>query len=838
MPPAPLPELPISPLLPAIADTLARAPAAVIEAPPGAGKTTLVPLALLDEPWAKGKKILILEPRRIAARAAAARMADIRNERVGETVGYRIRLDTKVGPATRIEVLTEGLLTRRLQGDPALDGVGLVIFDEFHERSLAADLGLALALECQAALNPDLRILVMSATLDGARIARLMNGAPVLRAEGRAFPVETRYRAPQPRARLDQTVASAVRRALNETDGGILVFLPGEGEIRSVERLLRDEGLSPGVDLRPLYGALTKEEQDSAIAPAPKGARKIVLATAIAETSLTIEDVRVVIDSGQQRLAEYDPAIGLTRLVTRRVSAASAEQRRGRAGRVAPGVCYRLWSEPETQSLVPFTPPEILSADLAPLALDLALWGVSDPTALAFLDPPPAAAWNEARALLMRLAILDRDGRITDHGRACAGFGAHPRLAHMMLRARDTSEAASAAALAAILNERDVLRGRANARDADLRLRLEVFARESEPPEGMSVDRAALARAREQARAWKRALSAKDEGIDTQAAGRLAALAFPERVAQARGGHGRFRMRNGNGAAVPETDPLANEAFLAVAALDAGAADARVFLAAPLTREDIDDLFGGDICAEETVVWDPRERAVAARAREVLEALILRDAPAAKAAPEKITAAMIEGIREMGLDALPWTGDLHQLRARTAFLRKTLDDADAFPDLSDAALLASLEEWLAPFLDGVTRATQLARIDLSSALRSRFTYDEQKRLDALAPTHVAVPSGSRLPIDYAGETPVLAVRLQEMFGLADTPRIANGTVPLTLHLLSPARRPVQVTRDLGSFWKTSYADVKKDMKGRYPKHPWPDDPLAAPPTARAKPRGT
>jgi ATP-dependent helicase HrpB len=838
MPPAPLPELPISPLLPAIADTLACAPAAVIEAPPGAGKTTLVPLALLNEPWAKGKKILMLEPRRIAARAAAARMADLRGEHVGETIGYRIRLDTKVGPATRIEVLTEGLLTRRLQSDPALDGVGLVIFDEFHERSLAADLGLALALECQAALNPDLRILVMSATLDGARIAKLMNGAPVLRAEGRAFPVETRYRTPQPRARLDQTVASAARRALDETDGGILVFLPGEGEIRSVERLLRDEGLRPGVDLRPLYGALTKEEQDAAIAPAPKGTRKIVLATAIAETSLTIEDVRVVIDSGQQRLAEYDPAIGLTRLITRRVSAASAEQRRGRAGRVAPGVCYRLWSEPETQSLVPFTPPEILSTDLAPLALDLALWGVSDPAALAFLDPPPAAAWNEARALLMRLAILDHDGRITDHGRACAGFGAHPRLAHMMLLARESGEAASAAALAAILNERDVLRGRANARDVDLRLRLEVFARESEPPEGMSVDRAALARAREQARVWRRALNAKDEGVDTQAAGRLAALAFPERVAQARGGHGRYRMRNGNGAAVPESDPLANETFLAVAALDASAADARVFLAAPLTREDIDDLFGGDIRAEEIVVWDPRERVVAARAREVLEALILRDTPAAKVAPEKIAAAMVEGIREMGLDALPWTDDLRQLRARTAFLRRALDDAHAFPDLSDAALLASLEDWLAPFLDGVTRAAQLTRIDLSSALRNRFTYDQQKRLDALAPTHVTVPSGSRLPIDYAGETPVLAVRLQEMFGLADTPRVANGKVPLTLHLLSPARRPVQVTRDLGTFWKTSYADVKKDMKGRYPKHPWPDDPLAAPPTARAKPRGT
>jgi ATP-dependent helicase HrpB len=818
--------LPIEAALPDLKRTLAAARSAVLEAPTGAGKTTMVPLALLGEPWAKDKKILMLEPRRVAARAAAARMADLLGEKVGETVGYRVRLDTKVTAKTHIEVVTEALLTRRLQTDPELKGVACVIFDEFHERSLNADLGLALTLETQAALNEDLKILVMSATLDGARVAKLLGEAPVVRSEGRLYPIETRYAPPLTNARIEQATANMVLRALHEAEGGLLVFLPGEGEIRTAARLLEAEDLR-GATLLPLYGTLTAEQQDRAIRPLP-GTRKIVLATAIAETSLTIEDIRVVIDAGLQRLARYDPATGMTRLVTQRVSLASADQRRGRAGRVAPGICYRLWEEAETRSLTAYTPPEILTSDLAPFALDLALWGERDASRLKLLDPPPSATFAEAQELLRELDAIDAENRITPHGRACATFGAHPRLAHMMLRAKELGGGTTAAALAAILSERDVIRG---VKDADIRTRLEAFDRGS-----ANADRGALARAREQARAWMRTLDAKDGRVEMQAAGRLTALAYPERVAKRRG-PASFRLASGRGATLPETDALAKEDYLAIAALDGAGANAKIHQAAPLSLAVIEDLFASHIETREVYEWSSREKAAIAREEERLHALTLAERQLKKPDAAKLAAAVLTGIRELGLKSLNWTPELDAFRARVNFIRKLEPDA-GWPDLSDDTLTRTLENWLQPFLGSVTRAADFARIDISNALHSLFDWEQKKRLDTLVPTHVEVPSGSRIAIDYADDTPVLAVRLQEMFGLADTPTVANGRVPLTLHLLSPARRPVQVTRDLKSFWKNGYPEVKRDLKGRYPKHHWPDDPWTAIPTARAKPRGT
>lgn len=829
---APLPTLPVDAGLPELRRALAAATACVLEAPPGAGKTTRVPVALLEEPWLQGRKILMLEPRRVAARAAAARMAEERCEEVGATIGYRVRLDSKVGPKTRIEVLTEGLLTRRLQSDPALEGVGLLIFDEFHERSLNADLGLALALECQGALNEDLKILVMSATLDGTRVSKLLGDAPIVRAEGRLFPIETRYNPLPSGQRPSLAWAQILRRVLQETEGGILMFLPGEGEIRQVMRAFQEEANDASFALMPLFGALSPADQDAAIRPSSAGKRKVVLATAIAETSLTIEDVRVVIDSGLQRLAKYDPATGLTRLITQTVSLASADQRRGRAGRVAPGVCYRLWPEASTRALQPYTPPEILVSDLAPLALDLAQWGTLDPSSLALLDRPPAAAYAEALALLRDLEALDKDNRITAHGKAIAGFGAHPRLAHMMVRGAARGEGATAAALAAILSERDVIRqGGVNGRDADLRLRLEVFAGEHQDPR---ADRGALARAREQAKVWTRQLQVKERVLEPSATGRLTALAYPERIAKKRA-QGSFRLRSGRGAMLPETDPLAGEDFLAIAGLDGAEANAKVYLAAPLKRHEVEDLFA---CAlEERFVtgWDMREKAVAARRELVLGALVLEAKPLPRTNPAETVAAVIAGIKDMGLDCLPWTGEANLWRTRIDFVRKLEPDA-GWPDVSDQALLASLGEWLAPYLDGITRASHFPRIDLLAALKATLEWQESKRLDDLAPTHITVPSGSRIPILYESEGPILAVRLQEMFGLAETPRIGNGRVPLTLQLLSPARRPVQVTRDLKSFWAIGYAEVKKDLKGRYPKHFWPDDPWTAQASARTKPK--
>ncbi|HUC66823.1 MAG TPA: ATP-dependent helicase HrpB [Stellaceae bacterium] len=828
--------LPVADALPALGAALAAPGAAVLQAPPGAGKTTLVPLALLDAAWLGGGRIVMLEPRRLAARAAARRMADMLGEAVGETVGYRTRLDTRIGPKTRIEVVTEGILLRLIQDDPALDGIGLVIFDEFHERNLDGDLGLALALEARRHLREELRLLVMSATLDGERVARLIGEAPVITSAGQSFPVALRYLG-RPE-RLDTAIAAAIRRALAEEEGSLLVFLPGGAEIRRVERLLGEFAPSPEIVVAPLYGDLPQAAQDEAIRPAPAGQRKLVLATPIAETSLTIEGIRVVIDSGLARAPRFDPASGMTRLDTVRISQASAEQRRGRAGRLAPGMCFRLWSEAEQTQLRPFAVAEILEADLAPLALELARWGAPDPAALAWLDPPPAAAFAQAAELLRELGALDREGRITAHGRAMAQLGLHPRLAHMALIARQQGQGRLAAEIAALLGERDIVKAAPGHRDADLRLRIELLRERGQArhlPPGLSLERGAAERVRQAARLLQRQLGlGEDEAPPPGAAGRVLAQAYPDRIAQRRpGALGQFRLSNGRGAELPPTDPLCAEEFLAAAELDGERRVSRIFLAAPLSRAEIEEDFAAAIETSETVAWESRDQAVLARRQVRLFTLVLKDEPLANPPAERVIAALLDGIRELGLAALPWSRDADSLRQRVLFLRQ-LDGAEAWPDLSDAALLIGLEQWLGPFLAGISRRAQLERLDLVTILRSGLSFEQLRALERLAPTHVTVPSGSRLPIDYGGEMPVLAVRLQEMFGARETPTIADGRVPLLLHLLSPAGRPLQVTRDLGGFWRGSYPAVRSEMRGRYPKHPWPDDPLAAPPTARAK----
>jgi ATP-dependent helicase HrpB len=833
-----LPELPVSAVLPDLVAALAGQPCAVLEAPPGAGKTTLVPLALLDAPWLAGKSILMLEPRRLATRAAAQRMASLRNEEVGGTVGYRVRLESQVSARTRIEVITEGILTRRLQSDPDLQGVGVVIFDEFHERSLNADLGLALAREVQAALRPDLRIIVMSATLDGAAVSRLLGNAPVIRAEGRVFPVQTRFLDKPAADDVAEAVAVAVRRALVDTSGDILAFLPGEGEIRRTVAKLEERIIPPGTTLHPLFGALPKGEQEAAIRPAPAGRRKVVLATSIAETSLTIEGVTVVIDGGLSRLPRFDPATGMGKLVTVRVSRAAADQRRGRAGRLAPGTCYRLWTEAEDRALLPYHPPEIAVADLAPLALDLAAWG-ADPAALAWLDPPPAAAFAEARRLLGDLGALDAQGRITPHGQAMAQIGLHPRLAHMVIAGEEHGHRALACDLAALLAERDIIRMRPSFgpgahSDVDLRTRLDILRRDGDGPG--NTDRNAVRAVRAFAQDLRRQLNVRGTAGTSEAAGILAALAYPDRIGQRRGPRGQFRLSNGRGALVPETDALAGQDFIATAQLDGGTQDARVYLAAPVSLSDLEEIFAERIAPRAFVEWDAREGVVKARRQRRLGALVLEDKPLPNPDKADMAAAVLGAIRAEGLDRLPWSDEQRQWQARVALLRTRAPDD--WPDVSDVALLASLDDWLPDFLNNVTRRDDFARIALSAALAALLPWEQQRKLDELAPTHWTVPSGSHLRIDYTTTPPSLPVKLQEMFGERETPTVANGKVPLTLHLLSPAGRPVQVTQDLAGFWARSYAEVRKDLRGRYPRHPWPDDPLSAPPTARAKRRGT
>jgi len=833
-------NLPVAEVFPALRAALADRGVAVLEAPPGAGKTTLVPLALLDEPWLAGRGIVMLEPRRLAARAAARRMAALLGEAVGERVGYRMRMESAVGPRTRVTVVTEGMLVRAVQSDPALERVGLVILDEAHERSLQADLSLALLLQVRELLRPDLRLLAMSATLDGAALAQLMDDAPVVRSEGRTFPVETRYLSSAPGGTIERTVAAAVRDTVHSQAGDILAFLPGAPEIRRVLRLLDEQPPeSPvPVDILPLYGDLPGAEQDRAIAPSPPGRRKVVLTTAIAETSLTIDGVRTVIDAGRARVPRFDPRGGMSRLETLPVSRDAADQRRGRAGRLGPGLCLRLWTHADHATLPERRPPEIRHADLAPLALDLAAWGAADPVELRWLDPPNPGSYSRARELLGELGALDGGGRITPHGRTMAALGAHPRVAHLLLRGAASGAGRVACALAALLGERDILRTAGGAVPADLHLRLDPLL--SGGGEG-EVESAALRAARERMRHWRQRLRAEigsgegRVGDDAGSVGLLVALAYPDRIAVARGG-GRFLLRNGRTARLGADDVLARAGWLAVAELSGTSGEARIALAAPITLEEIEREFAGQIERSEEIVWDEGGESVLARAVWRLGALVLRERPLEHPGSERVAALLLDRIRQRGLLVLPWSRGARSFLDRVRFLHHI--DPEHWPDLSDGVLLDTLDLWLGDAVHGVQRLADLDRLDLEPRLASLLDWSQRAQLDALAPAHITVPSGSRLPLDYTNpEAPVLAVRLQEMFGASETPRVAGGRVPLLLHLLSPAGRPMQLTRDLPGFWRGSYADVRREMRGRYPKHHWPDDPLAAQPTARARRRG-
>ncbi|GMV49261.1 MAG: hypothetical protein NBKEAIPA_01412 [Nitrospirae bacterium] len=829
-------RLPIEEALPALREALASGRSALLTAQPGAGKTTRVPLALSEESWLAGRKIIMLEPRRLAARAAAAYMAASLGEPVGRTVGYRIRHDAKVSAATRIEVVTEGILTRLLQHDPSLDGYGLVIFDEFHERSLQADLGLAFAREAQRLFRPDLRLLVMSATLDCAAVTRLLQDAVTVSCEGRLFPVATDYLLRPIDDRIEQAVVRQIRHALRQDQGSLLVFLPGMAEIRRVERLLFEASLPADLLIASLHGDLPQEEQERAIRPTPPGQRKIVLATSIAETSLTIEGVRVVIDAGLMRVPRYDPRSGLTHLDTIRVTQDAADQRRGRAGRLEPGRCYRLWTAAEQQALLPRRLPEILEADLTPLALDLAEWGAIEAGELAWLDPPPASALAQARALLAQLGALDGDGRLTPHGRRLAHVTVHPRLAHMMVTAATLGLGAIACDLAAILSERDLLQGGPQGRNADLRLRMEALRGRRASLAGTTVNRAGAERARRAADQWRRQLQLDDDpGPEADHCGLLTALAFPDRIAQRiEGSEGRYRLSNGRGATFPSIQALSQEAYLAVAQLDGSDDWARIQLAAPLHLDEIEQHLGAQLRQVDLLEWDERTESVRARRQRRLGQLVLEDRALPKPDPAQVTAALLSGITQSGLACLSWTKDLSAWRARVAFLHG-LDPS--WSDLSDGALTRTLGQWLGPFLDGLTSLAQVRRLDLAPVLEQLLTWQQRQELDRLAPTHLVVPSGSRIRLDYEqGALPVLAVRLQEMFGCQDTPRVAGGKVPVMVHLLSPAGRPVQVTKDLASFWRTAYQEVRKELRGRYPRHHWPEDPSTAQPTNRTKGR--
>ena len=868
------PTLPIDAALPAITAALASSRSLVLQAPPGAGKSTVVPLELLAQPWMSGKRLILLEPRRLAALAVAQRMAQSLDESVGRTVGYRMRMDTRVSRDTRIEVVTEGVLTRLLQSDPSLEGVAALVFDEFHERSLQADLGLALALDARDNLTPDLKIIVMSATLDGATVAQLLGDAPVVTAEARSFPVESRFLGngapllPDPTHRgvqesPEKAVQQAVGRALREEEGDILVFLPGAREIRRVHGLLSGGLDESGVKVRilPLYGELSAEDQDEALSPPAAGTRKVVLATNIAETSLTIPGVRVVIDSGLVRRSLFDPATGMSRLETQRISRASADQRQGRAGRTEPGVCYRLWSEGAHRSLAPFTAPEIAEADLAPLALDLANWGARDAAELRWLEPPPAAMLASARDLLRQLGAMDGENRITRHGREMARLSVHPRLAHMLLRAADPQVLQTAADLAALLSERDLLRGSA-VRDADIRSRVEVMSGDA-PAQG--TDRGTLQRARRVSKELARQIAEsrrgeprgrsegeqrgesrdrsqgehrdESQGSGSRSVGALLALAFPDRVGRLRpGGDGRYTLANGRGAHFAEVQSLSKQEFVVAVDLDDRDRDARILLAAPITRADIEDWLGDRLERGIRVEWSSREQAVVAQRFLRLGAVVLEEKPLTEVPAESAQAAMLAGIREMGLGALPWTREARDLQARIEFARGA-DPGGPWPAVADQDLLDSLETWLPAWLEGVTRRDHLARLSMVEILRSRLTWELLRQLDELAPTHLQVPSGSRISIDYQDPgSPAVSVRLQEVFGLQATPHLGGGRVPLTFKLLSPAHRPVQVTRDLAGFWRGSYAEVRKDMRGRYPRHDWPEDPLTAVPSRGSRRR--
>nr|WP_319385776.1 ATP-dependent helicase HrpB [uncultured Roseibium sp.] len=812
--------LPIDAVLPQLLHTLEQKTNAVLVAEPGAGKTTRVPLALLDAPWRQDGKILVLEPRRLAARAAARRMAGELGERPGDTVGYRVRMETKVSSRTRIEVITEGVFTRLILDDPELTGIAAILFDEFHERSLDGDLGLALALDVQAALREDLRLLPMSATLDAASVSELLGNAPVLESKGRSFPVETHYLGRDAKARIEPQIVRAIHQALHNETGSLLVFLPGQGEIRRVADLLAGK-VPAHCTVAPLYGGLDARAQDEAIRPAESGTCKIVLASAIAQTSLTIEGIRVVIDSGLARVPRYEPQTGLTRLETVRVSRASANQRRGRAGRTEPGVCYRLWDEAQTAALAAAESPEILEADLTGLVLDLAAWGTLEPGSLAFADPPPAAAWKEAKSLLVDLHATDAAGHLTREGKALSKLPLHPRLAHMVIEGIGQQLGYTAALVALCLSEPGL-----GGRDPDLRARLRALRHDKGQ---RAKDGRALATR------WLKQAGGNGTDTDIESAGLLLALAYPDRVAQARGQTGRFRLANGRGAELEPEHALAGERFLVVADIQGKAANGRIQLCAPISKEEIEALFAGDIVEEDDVQLTP-DGALKAQRVTRYKAVELQTAAIKSASPQAVEKALVKEIRRRGIARLPWSKEQNRLRKRVAYARD--NGAADLPELGDPHLLKTLEDWLQPYLSGLTAIGAVDAGVLGNALAGLLPYDASARLDTLAPSHFSAPTGSKVPIDYgAAAGPTLSIRVQELFGLTEHPSVCDGKLPLILELLSPAQRPIQVTKDLPGFWAGSWADVKADMKGRYPKHPWPDDPTEAEATRRAKPRG-
>jgi len=837
-----LPQLPINSVLPGLKGALGNG-SAVLAAPPGSGKTTIVPLALLDEPWLRGRKIVILEARRLAARAAAARMASLLGEPVGRTVGYQIRFDRQVSAATRIEVVTEGILTRRIQDDTELQDVGLVIFDEFHERSLHADLALALCLDLRQ-IRDDLRLLVMSATMDTGPVSELLGSVPVVEGEGESFPVTIDYLPKQSTGSIADVTAAGARRLCAEQPGDILVFLPGAGEIRDAARRLQDDPAIGSTIIAPLYGNLSQQEQDQAITPDAAGRRRIILSTSIAETSLTIEGISCVVDSGWSRRPRFHPGSGLSRLVTVRVSKAAADQRAGRAGRLGPGHCLRLWTREEQHSLLPFHPPEIVDTDLAQLALELALWGVRDPAELQWLTPPRPGGYRQAGKLLRSLNAVTAAGSITDTGRHMAGLAVHPRLAHMLLQGKKRGLASAACDLAALLSERDIRRSGADAADAataDLQERLSLFSlwrnKKTAAVTAGGGDPGACRRIDANARTWLRRMRERRKPYDPETAGLLLAFAYPDRIARRRPGRREsYLLSSGSGANLPPFDPLSNSEYLVVARLDAGSRQGRIFLAAAASLADLRRHHGSLFSEKTAVYWDSDDKKVVAAERLCLGAIVVAEQPAGAASTEQITAALLTGIREMGIDALPWNRDSRQLQARIICLRLWCSQpaGETWPDLSDRELLDDLS-WLSPYLAGISKAEQLKQLNLAEIFNTMLGWEKQQRLKRLAPAALTVPSGSRIRLRYQpGEPPVLAVRIQEMFGMEETPVICDGKVPVLLHLLSPAQRPLQVTSDLAGFWRRTYPEIKKELMGRYPKHFWPDDPLAAAATRRTK----
>ncbi len=814
-------RLPIDDILPQLTAALSENAFAILVAAPGAGKTTRVPLCLLDADWRANGRIIMLEPRRIAARAAAHRMAQSRGEKVGETVGYRVRLDTRVSAKTQIEVVTEGVFTRMILDDPELNGVAIVIFDEFHERSLDGDLGLALALDT-AQLRPELRILIMSATLDSAQMSKLLSDAPLIVSEGRAFPVTTHYVPPKPRVRIEDQIVSTVMDALNQEHGSILVFLPGQAEIHRVAQRL-SALVFDTTDIAPLYGRLSPEQPDRAISPATSGRRKIVLATSIAQTSVTIEGIRVVVDSGLARVPVFEPATALTRLETRAISQAAATQRQGRAGRTQDGVCYRLWSKGQNAARAVFDKPEILAADLTPLVLSLADWGVSGPKQMQFVDQPPAPAWSEAVTLLKHLDAVDTHGRITDQGRALAALPVHPRLAHMIHQGQSCGNVQQAADIAALISEHG-LGGDA----IDLEDRLRVFLTDKSP---RAKDAKALARR------WAKMAGSAPHQHQTIGVGQLLAYAYPDRIAQAAGRPGRFRLANGRAATLPPTDALAQQKFLVVTNITGQAVNGRIRAAARINIEEIEEVFSTHIVEETRLEFDTGSRSVRARRVRAINQVILADAPSKVTDLDAAAALLCSGIKDLGLDVLPWSKPQLALRARATYLHEKLNAP--WPDLNDLALQEDVSNWLQPYLSGATAVSKITSQMLENALSVLLPWDMQLQIDALLPSHFQAPTGSRFRINYAHETaPAIEVRVQELFGLTKHPTIANGQMPLLIILLSPAHRPIQMTQDIPGFWRGSWADVAKDLKGRYPRHFWPDDPAAAKSTSRAKPTGT